>query len=100
MIVAYEPCWAIGADEAAAVNHVAVVVERIRELLDARPQECAVLYGGSVTAGSVGELMKAPIDGVFIGRAATSVPGLVKIVHRVLSARAGRPVDTGVLVAP
>ena len=87
VLVAYEPCWAIGAAEAAGVDHVATVVERLRGLLADRPAESAVLYGGSVSAGSIGELLQSPVDGVFIGRAATTVPGLVEIVRRGLEAR-------------
>ena len=87
MLVAYEPCWAIGAAEAAAADHVAAVVERIRDLLSTHPAESAVLYGGSVSADSVAELLETPIDGVFIGRAATTVTGFVEIVRRVVSAR-------------
>jgi triosephosphate isomerase len=45
VLVAYEPCWAIGADEAAACGHVAAVVERIRGTAG----ESAVLYGGSAS---------------------------------------------------
>jgi triosephosphate isomerase len=94
VLVAYEPCWAIGADEAAAAEHVTTVVERIRVLLDAHPGESAVLYGGSVSAESVPELMHAPIDGVFVGRAATTVDGFVEIARRMVAARAGTPAGT------
>lgn len=48
VLVAYEPCWAIGADEAAACGHVAAVVERIRGTAG----ESAVFYGGSASGAA------------------------------------------------
>ena len=91
LLVAYEPCWAIGAEAAAASDHVGFVVERIRTRLGSRPTESAVLYGGSVSPASVDELMQAPIDGVFVGRAATRVEGFVEIAARMAQAWPGHP---------
>lgn len=45
-----------------------------------------MLYGGSVSPESVEALMQAPIDGVFVGRAATTVAGFVEIARRAVRA--------------
>jgi triosephosphate isomerase len=64
------------------------VVEHLRGLLRAHPGGTAVLYGGSVSPESVEELMRAPIDGVFVGRAATTPAGFVEIARRMARTRA------------
>jgi len=45
-----------------------------------------LLYGGSVASGRVGEIMRAGLDGVFVGRGALAVDGLCSIVDEVRAA--------------
>jgi triosephosphate isomerase len=45
-----------------------------------------LLYGGSVAAGRVGEIMRAGLDGVFVGRGALALEGLCSIVDEVRAA--------------
>jgi L-erythrulose 1-phosphate isomerase len=87
IVVAYEPCWAIGAADVAETQHVAVVVDRIREVMAGYAGSSAVIYGGSVSADRVSGLMASAIDGVFVGRAAATAPGFVEIARRVAGAR-------------
>jgi triosephosphate isomerase len=73
LVIAYEPIWAIGTGTPATGEHATIAARAIRTALkragldgDATP----VLYGGSVSAGSVGEFADAEgIDGALVGGA-------------------------------
>jgi triosephosphate isomerase len=74
LAVAYEPVWAIGTGDTASPEQAAEVHRQIRSVL----QEIApgpgaglrILYGGSVTADTAGDLMAQPgIDGLLVGTA-------------------------------
>ena len=89
-LVAYEPVWAIGeTGTPAEPAHVRAAHAAVRRAL----QECTthpvpILYGGSVSADNAAELAMEPeVDGLFIGRAAWTAPGLAGIVTDVLAAR-------------
>ncbi len=61
--IAYEPVWAIGAQEPASTDHIRAVCSIIRESLpDAR-----VIYGGSARPGLLPALGLS-VDGMFLGR--------------------------------
>lgn len=90
-MLAYEPVWAIGvgstpatvgqADEMHAVLRATLVGE-YGEAGDAVP----ILYGGSVNLDTAPELALAPnIDGLFVGRAAWSVDGYLKLAQLIAS---------------
>ena len=95
VVVVYEPTWAIGADEAAAGDHVRTVVARLKERLrDKGAQRPVIIYGGSVTADNVGQFTAIDVlDGVGATRATLDERGFVTIVQRV--ARAGIAEDRG-----
>jgi triosephosphate isomerase len=60
VILAYEPWWAIGADEPAEPEYVNAVARELRTL------GCrGVVYGGSAGPGTLGPLS---VDGLFLGR--------------------------------
>lgn len=97
VIFAYEPVWAIGQPVPAGVDHVAAVVQGIRDVVRdcsvgtpsggaAVPWqgEARVLYGGSAGPGLWGDggLGKA-VDGMFLGRFAHEVEGVRKVVEEV-----------------
>lgn len=65
-IIAYEPVWAIGADQPAGGDHVKEVVSLLKEQL---PPAAAltVIYGGSAGPGLLPSLRPA-VDGLFLGR--------------------------------
>lgn len=83
VLFAYEPAWAIGAETSASQSHI----EKARVAIDAlaahRPGRTRMLYGGSVSAGGVEHIMRAGLDGVFVGRGALEVPNLARIVREV-----------------
>ncbi|ULE32737.1 triose-phosphate isomerase [Mycobacterium sp. IDR2000157661] len=74
-VIAYEPVWAIGTGRVASATDAQEVCKAIRDELGrlATPQLAAgvrVLYGGSVNAKNVGEIIAAEdVDGALVGGA-------------------------------
>jgi triosephosphate isomerase (TIM) len=75
IVVAYEPVWAIGTGKVASAADAQEVCKAVRDTLAelASPeiaQDVRVLYGGSVNAKNVGELVAQPdVDGGLVGGA-------------------------------
>ena len=72
LLIAYEPVWAIGTGKTATPQQAAEVHAYIRgmlkELFGQKALETPILYGGSVKASNVEDLMsKEGIDGPLIG---------------------------------
>jgi triosephosphate isomerase len=73
LVVAYEPVWAIGTGNPATADHATAAARAIRAALKRAGLDAEgvpVLYGGSVSAKSVGEFARADgIDGALVGGA-------------------------------
>lgn len=88
LIVAYEPVWAIGTGESASPEIAQSVMATLRRALVSIFGENAatrtpILYGGSVNADSVADLIRQPdIDGALVGGASLSVETFAPIVER------------------
>lgn len=85
--VAYEPLWAIGTGVSAPPESAERMGAHIRSvLLDIfgmkDGEQPRILYGGSVTPGSVANLMNKPhIDGVLVGKASLEARSFVPLVQ-------------------
>ena len=84
LIFAYEPVWAIGAQQPASADHVCNVVKQLRSVIlqKGRTGELRILYGGSAGPGTWGTL-KSAVDGLFLGRFAHNIENFKKVVVEV-----------------
>jgi triosephosphate isomerase len=88
LVIAYEPVWAIGTGKAATSEQANKVIGMIRKIVvklygDSFAQSLRILYGGSVTAENITELMKQPeIDGGLVGGASLKVEPFASIVKQ------------------
>jgi triosephosphate isomerase (TIM) len=85
VVVAYEPCWAIGTGRVATTEQVQEAVGFIRALLAGRDEAAAervrILYGGSVKPENAAELMALPdVDGALVGGASLDAGSFAAIV--------------------
>ncbi|MBD7919615.1 triosephosphate isomerase [Cellulomonas sp. Sa3CUA2] len=78
-VVAYEPEWAIGADEPAPAQHVRAVLGRLRE---GTRGAVRLLYGGTAGPGTWTALDGAA-DGLFLGRRAHDVTAFGAVLDEV-----------------
>ena len=87
VVIAYEPIWAIGTGKVATPEDAQEVCSAIRNrLAELYPGDVAdamrILYGGSVKASNVVEIMEQDdIDGALIGGASLEAEGFAKIAR-------------------
>jgi triosephosphate isomerase len=85
VVVAYEPVWAIGTGKVATPDDAQEVCGAIRGRVralydDAVADRVRVLYGGSVNAKNVAELMTQPdVDGALVGGASLDADGFAAL---------------------
>ena len=86
VIVAYEPVWAIGTGKASTAEDANETIGHIRKTLaaisnDTVAQGTRIQYGGSVSAGNIGQFMAQPeIDGALVGGASLDPKSFAMIV--------------------
>jgi triosephosphate isomerase len=83
--VAYEPVWAIGTGKTATPQQAQDVHASLRRLLGdlygTAARDTAILYGGSVTPDTIGELIgMADVDGALVGGASLKTESFVGII--------------------
>lgn len=87
VVIAYEPVWAIGTGEVATPADAQEVCEAIRATIakhwdGSTASAMRILYGGSVKATNVAEIMAQPdVDGALIGGASLDPDEFVGIVR-------------------
>ncbi|MBV7293404.1 triose-phosphate isomerase [Corynebacterium sp. TAE3-ERU16] len=85
-VVAYEPVWAIGTGKVASADDAqevcAAIRATVRELSDEKVADgMRILYGGSVKADSVAEIVGKPdVDGGLVGGASLNGEDFAKLV--------------------
>lgn len=89
IIIAYEPVWAIGQEEAASATYIHNSHQLIRQLLESHygkhvSQKIRLIYGGSVSSENVAKIIDhVEVDGVFVGRFGHEISQLKAIVTAV-----------------
>ncbi len=93
VVIAYEPVWAIGTGRVASAADAQEVCGALRQAVAAEYGEAVaggvrVLYGGSVKAGNVGEIVaQADIDGALVGGACLDADGFAALCRAAAPAR-------------
>ncbi|KIM32855.1 hypothetical protein M408DRAFT_20193, partial [Serendipita vermifera MAFF 305830] len=85
IVIAYEPVWAIGTGKVATCSQAQEAHHDIRAYLSKEAQDVAestrIIYGGSVTGASCGELAAQPdVDGFLVGGASLK-PEFINIIN-------------------
>lgn len=97
LVIAYEPVWAIGADQPASTEHVRTVTDAINSELAQRgvAPHVQLIYGGTAGPGTYTQLVRhgARLDGLFLGRRAHDPANLRDVLREVVGGHPdpGRP---------
>jgi len=87
IVIAYEPIWAIGTGKVATPDDAQEVCSAIRKSVAASYDEqtadqVRILYGGSVKASNIVDIMSKPdVDGALVGGASLDPEGFAAIVR-------------------
>lgn len=86
VVFAYEPIWAIGADQPATAQEAQEMTAAVREVVSERLGDPAaakirIQYGAAVDAGAASKMIEMPdIDGFLVGRASLDPEAFARIV--------------------
>jgi len=93
IVIAYEPVWAIGTGKAATSGEanatIGVIRQAVAGIYDSGIAEgMRILYGGSMNAANVAELMQQPqIDGGLVGGASLKAAEFVSMAQQAAAVR-------------
>ncbi|MGP8258315.1 MAG: triose-phosphate isomerase family protein [Methanoregula sp.] len=98
LMIAYEPCWAIGDGGATAdpeyIREILSVMRGILGVLLGSAPACSVpiLYGGSVSPTEAPDLLhKSGVDGLFVGRSALDADDFADLIANCVRAKPYSP---------
>jgi triosephosphate isomerase len=86
LVVAYEPVWAVGTGRTPSMKDIGTVHGLIRGVLrellgPERAEAIRILYGGSITAANIAEVLTVPnVDGVLVGGASLTSAAFAPII--------------------
>lgn len=86
VIIAYEPIWAIGTGKVCKPDDAEKTIWSIRRIITTiyGPDigiNIRILYGGSVNAGNVKDIISKEIDGCLVGGASIDAEGFIKLLQ-------------------
>jgi L-erythrulose 1-phosphate isomerase len=91
LLIAYEPVWSIGeGGQPATVDEVELSLSQIHQTIAEQfgAGVVPVVYGGSVNVDNCAGYARLPLlDGLFVGRAARTAAGFVRVLQTTLAAR-------------
>lgn len=86
--IAYEPVWAIGTGRTPTVAQISAAHSHIKSVLGTGVN---VLYGGSVNAGNIHEILALPdVSGALIGGASLEIQSMCALMQRAARAIEGK----------
>lgn len=85
LTLAYEPRWAIGTGRTPTMDEIAeihaIARAKLRMLIGSAADSVRLLYGGSVTAANIGEILAVDnVDGALVGGASLTAAKFVPII--------------------
>ncbi len=87
IVIAYEPVWAIGTGKTATPqqaqeSHIFIRKELSKMFGEGEASKIRILYGGSVKAENIDELMSQPdIDGALVGGESLKAEKFLRVIH-------------------
>ncbi len=94
LIFAYEPIWAIGADQPADRERIIAVARGLRIAFRGLSRKPRVLYGGSAGPGLYQQIA-GDVDGLFLGRFVHNVDNLRAVLEEVAGSKLARAAQGG-----
>lgn len=86
IVIAYEPCWAIGTGKVPTLGEIQEVVDFINRYMQKRFSyvKITLLYGGSVTSQNASEILAVSnVGGVLVGGASLKVADFTAICEKI-----------------
>ncbi len=78
-IIAYEPVWCIGSGKTPTTTEIEESINFIKQETNAK---CPILYGGSVNAANVADILQiSSVDGVLIGGASLKIEEFSQMIQ-------------------
>jgi triosephosphate isomerase len=87
-LIAYEPVWAIGGSTTPQMSEISAAHSHIKTVLGS---SASVLYGGSVNAGNVAQILALPeVAGALVGGASLEIESMVALLTQAATLQGNR----------